>query len=246
MKFSENHQVKFYECDRKSQMTLPMLLNIVINTSETQSDKIGRSSGYLHQLGITWVITEHEIDILRMPRTNEIITVTTEAKEHNKYFCYRYFWIHDESGNELVKIMTTFVLMDMETRKMISVPDEVIEPYSSEKIKTIKRGEKLPQYDDMAAKEYRVRYSDIDTNQHVNNSRYLDWMTDSLTLEFLSENRPEKVIIRFMKEISYGDLIESCWHLDANPQSISTHTIAVNSVKCAEGMIKWQKENFEG
>lgn len=245
MKFSEKHRIQFYECDARGKLTLPMLLNIVIKTSEAQSEALGRGTDYVNSLGLTWVITQHDINITRLPETNELVTVTTEAREHNKYFCYRNFWLHDTEGNELVEIESTFVLMNIETRKMVSVPEDLIAPYESEKIKTIKRGEKIEEMSSFEKREYRVRFSDIDTNGHVNNSRYLDWMTDSLSFDFLMSRQPEKILIRFIKEINYGETVISRWAGNFDPSfggaRVTEHTIMVGETKCAEGLITWKK-----
>ncbi|MGX7030367.1 acyl-[acyl-carrier-protein] thioesterase [Vagococcus zengguangii] len=245
MKYSQEHVVKYYECDASSRLTLPMLLNIVIDTSEAQSVLLERDGAYVKNLGLTWVITEHAINITRLPRTNERITVTTEAKEHNKYFCYRYFWLHDEEGNELINMMTTFVLMDMTTRKMVSVPSELIEPYHSEKIKTIKRGETFPVLTEQAQTSlFDVHFSDIDTNQHVNNSRYLGWMVDSLDYDTLTSYQPRQATIRFVKETHCGEQVTSQFEqqtTQVDNQFISVHQLSVSENKCAEGLIVWQK-----
>ncbi|MGC3221156.1 acyl-ACP thioesterase domain-containing protein, partial [Enterococcus faecium] len=88
------------------------MLGVVIKTSEDQSDLLGRGSEFVNSFGLTWVITNYSMEFNRLPRVGEVISVTTQAKEYNKFFCYRNFWIHDEDGNELVKIVSVFVLMD--------------------------------------------------------------------------------------------------------------------------------------
>ncbi len=72
--------------------------------------------------------------------------MATQAREYNKFFCYRYFWLLAEDGTELVKIEAVFALMDPETRKVSSVPDEIVVPFGSEKIKRIKRYPKITIY----------------------------------------------------------------------------------------------------
>lgn len=249
VKFSEKHEIQFYECDGTGRLMLPMLLNIVIKTSEAQSLALGRGTDYVNSLGYGWVITEHDLKINRLPKTGEIVTVTTQAQEHNKYFCYRYFWLHDEAGNELVEIQSTFVVMDFNTRKMVSVPEDLIAPYGSQKIKSIKRGEKIEELDSYDERSYRVRFSDIDTNHHVNNSKYFDWMTDCLPIDYLLSYAPKQVLIRFAKEVNYGEQVSSRW---AHPkvegklvEDETIHNVFVGDNKCAEALIKWENELTE-
>lgn len=239
-KFTEKHEIKFYECDVTGKLTLPMLLNIVIKTSETQSEALGRGSDFVKQKGLGWVITQHEIKIERLPRVDEVVSVTTQATKYNKYFCYRNFWIHDEAGNECVMINSTFVMMDLATRKMTSVPLEVIEPYGSEKITKIQRGTKVGSPTEVNSREYRVRFSDIDGNQHVNNSRYLDWAVDCLDYDFLTSHEPKFVNIRFDKELAYGNMIESQWEVSTDTEIISKHRIQLGDTVCAEANITWK------
>lgn len=142
-RYTKKHEVSYYECDINQTMMFPSMLGVVIKTSEDQSDALGRGSDFVKSFGFTWVITNYSIIITRLPKVGEIISVTTQAMEYNKFFCYRNFWIHDEQGEELVKIESVFVLMDFVNRKMSSVNEEIIAPFESEKIKKIKRQEKI-------------------------------------------------------------------------------------------------------
>lgn len=243
LKFSETHEIKFYECDVTGKLSLPMLLNIVIKTSESQGEELGRNAEYIHQLGYGWVITQHELWINRLPSSEEVVTVTTESTSYNKYFCYRSFWVHDADGQELVSIESTFVLMDLSTRKMTSVSEEVIAPYQSEKTKKIQRGTKIPDFSGLEERNYRVRFTDIDANKHVNNSRYLDWIIDSLDFDFLMSHQARFVNIRFDKELAYGNMIQSKWQAakEADGVLVSQHQIKLGETLCAEAAITWQE-----
>ena len=74
-------------------------------------------------------MTDYAIEIDRLPRYNEKVIITTEAISYNKIFCYRNFYITDETGQQIMLFKTTFALMDYETRKVAEVPDEVVAPY---------------------------------------------------------------------------------------------------------------------
>lgn len=245
-KFNEIHEVTFYECDINGTMTLPMLLNSVIKTSEAQSEQLQVSTDQLQKLGITWVITQHEMNIHRLPKVGQLIKITTQGTSYNKYFCYREFWVQDkETGEQLAHIFSTFVLMDLTTRKMISVPDDLLVAFESEKIKRIHKGPHFHQPTDGAFHQpYRVRFSDIDSNKHVNNAKYLDWMVDCLDYDKLTQYLPQKVWIKFEKEISYGHTIDSFFSqrlLEEHDQFWTDHEIFVEGNRCASANILWRK-----
>ena len=112
--------------------------------------------------------------------------IETVPTAYNKLFCYRDL-MSTESGEKLLTIHSTFVLMDYDTRKVHPVLDEIVEVYQVEKVKKFFRG---PRYEGLENPEetlYHVRFFDLDLNGHVNNSKYLEWMYDVLDVKFLEE-----------------------------------------------------------
>ncbi|MBO0487754.1 acyl-ACP thioesterase domain-containing protein [Vagococcus fluvialis] len=240
--YSEIHQIPYYECDRTQYLKISTLVKMLIKISGAQSESLGVSDEHMASLGLGWIILQHDIDIKRLPKAHETIKLTTEAESYNKFFCYRHFWVHDEEGNECAFMSTTFAIMDLHERKMGSVDEAIIAPFESEKIKRIKRGEKiLPVTEINQEKTYGVRYFDIDLNQHVNNAVYLDWILDALEGEFLESHNPEKIAIKFNKEVLYGDDVTSGYQLvDGNT---TYHSITSKNELSAEANIKWVKKD---
>lgn len=243
-KYTIPYEVAYYDGDITRKMTIPSMLAVVIKASEEQSDALDRGSDFVASFGLGWVITNYEIQISRLPMVGEKLAVTTQAMAYNKYFCYRNFWIHDEQGNECVLIKSTFVLMDKENRKMSSVLPEIIQPYESEKITKIYRGEKIEKVKNGTALPYRVRYFDIDGNQHVNNAIYFNWLLDVLGYDFLTEYEPTFINVKFDKEVEYGQEIESHYEiLDHEAGKTTRHEIKIAGQTYCEANMNWRKSN---
>lgn len=134
-RYTINHEVAYYECDINQNMTFPALLSVAIKASSDQSDELERGTDYINTLGITWVITQTEVTINRLPQVGEQIRIVTEPTEFNRYFCYRSYWVYDSEDTELLQIDMSFVLMDIENRKMSSVDAELMAPYESPQVK---------------------------------------------------------------------------------------------------------------
>lgn len=238
--FKETHDIPYYECDATGHLTLPMILNVVIKTSESQSDSLGRGTQYMTDLGLGWVITQHDITINQLPKVGEVVTVSMQAKAHNKFFCYREFWIHNEAGEECVHVETTFVVMDLVKRKIGTVPDEVIAPFGSEKSNKIKRPEKFVEIEASTTKSYHVRFTDIDSNRHVNNTKYLEWMVDGLDYDFLMSHQAKNIVMKFDKELYYSDEVTAETALSAD-ESISIHMVSSEKGQSSSAQITWEK-----
>lgn len=242
LKYTEPHKMTYYECDVTNHATLPMLISIAIGASEDQNNRVNEDPMYVYNKGLGWVITQHEMWIHRYPEQNEEIYVTTEADTYNKYFCYRNFYIHDVEGHELMKMTSVFVLMDLKERHIVAVPNDVIEVYHSEKVTKIRRFDPIPELEDPQSQQYRVRFSDIDGNGHVNNAKYVDWFMDVLGYDFLCQFEPSYASIRFDHEVHYGNVIESEWefHSNCDEHPVTVHRICSGDDSCAEAKIEWR------
>lgn len=237
-KFKVNYQIPFFESDVNHQVKLPHLLSFALQVSGLQSESLGNTDEWLlDTYNLVWVITDYQLDIERLPRYAETIVVETEAIAYNKLFCYRNFYIYGEDGQQIMLIKSTFVLMDYDTRKVVSVKDDIVAPYGSEKIKQIIRG---PKYDDLQAPQetlFHVRYLDLDMNGHVNNSKYLEWMYEAVDLDFLKTHVPKQVKLKYIKELHYGNDILSVVQQEGNT---SKHEIRTEYGLHAQAEIEWR------
>jgi len=57
--------------------------------------------------------------------------------------------------------------------------------------------------------EFSVRRSDIDTNGHVNNANYLQWMLEVVPEDIFQNNQLASLEVQYKKETSYGLSIRS-------------------------------------
>ncbi|MFC4652562.1 acyl-ACP thioesterase domain-containing protein [Lactococcus nasutitermitis] len=239
LKYSEKYQVPFYESDAFKNMKISSLLAVALQISGVQSTKLDRSDVWVAEhYHLFWAVIEYELEITRLPKFSETITIETEATSYNKFFCYRNFWFKDAAGNVLVEIKSTWVLMDKESRKVERVLDEIVAPYQSEKTSRILRSHKFAKKDTFENAElmsYPVRFSDLDMNGHVNNAKYYDWASDMIDFDFRKNHQPKKVYIKYNHEVLYGSQIDAKMLLT---ELSSQHNINDDS---AQVEIVWEK-----
>ena len=239
--YEMQHKITYYECDSQGELTMGMLINLALLVSEEQSDQVGVGSEVVQSFGGGWVITNYEINIEKFPQVNETVVLGTRATSYNKYFAIREFWINDLDGNPCATITSMFVYMDLATRKLIQIPSEILAPFNSEFVKRIARVEKpvaIADDEDSKARQYHVRYFDIDANQHVNNAHYFDWMLDTLGDEFLSQHQMTKMVIKYDLEVRYkaGDITSEVVVDDL----ITKHQIGTQGQLNAEANCWWK------
>lgn len=243
--FSEKHRVTYYEADFTRRMTIAMMLDVIILASEDHSDELGVGAEFVRQFGVTWVVIQYDVHINRMPTVDEVITINTRSKSYNKYFAYREFTITDEQGNELMNMTGLWAAMNYKERKIASIPKETVEPFGAEKVNQVPKMPKPKKIDfDSADKQtFTVRYTDIDSNQHVNNAHYMDWMVNVLPAEFLTNHTPTGFLLRYENEVKYGSNVDSYYNLDKLEDGtiMTRHEIMSGDSHSAIANITWRE-----
>ena len=230
-------KIPFDMADMNGHIKLPDVILLSLQVSGMQSIELGVSDKeILEKYNLVWIITEYDIDVIRLPRFSEEITIETEALSYNRLFCYRRFTIYDESGQAIIQMLATFALMDRDSRKVHSVDPEMVAPYQSEFSKKIIRGPKYTDLDNPTSKDYHVRFYDLDMNGHVNNSKYLDWIFEVMGADFLMDHIPQKINLKYVKEVRPGGMITSSYELDGLQ---SCHQVTSQGVVNAQALIQW-------
>lgn len=241
-KYSEKYQIQLFEGNANGRISLAMMMNIMLAISEHQLGQLDISQQKLIQnYHVGWVITQYHIDVKRAPKVGETIVVGTQATGYNRFFCYRDFWINDTNGNELVSVHSTFVMMDIKTRKIIPVIKEIVAKFDLEPSTRIVHFPRIPHLDEnkpIISQDYRVRYFDIDNNGHVNNTRYFDWMQDVLGFDFLQNHVIKTADVRYEREVHYGEIAKS--EAQIVDENTTLHRIMNNDKVAAEAKFTWQ------
>lgn len=237
--FTEPHRVVYYETDDTGHLTLAILVNLLVLVSDDQGTDLGLDTAFVNHLGVGWVVTQYHVQVTRLPELGETVTLKTKATAYNRYFAYREYWVLDAQGQTLAYAEGIWVTMSYATRKIATIPTELMTPYGSEettRLPRLPRPARLPQDTDVRIKPYTVRYFDIDNNGHVNNAHYFDWLLDTLPADFLRQHQPTDIRIRFENEVQYGHQVTSeVVHQDHQ----TLHQIKVGTTIAAIATVDW-------
>ena len=232
-------KIPFDMADMNGHIKLPDVILLSLQVSGMQSIELGVSDKtILEDYNLVWIITEYDIEVVRLPRFAEEITIETEALSYNRLFCYRRFTIYDEAGQEIIRMLVTFVLMDRDSRKVHAVEPEIVAPYQSDFDKKLIRGPKYESLNEPISKDYHVRFYDLDMNGHVNNSKYLDWIFEVMGADFLTQYIPKKINLKYVKEVRPGGVITSAVERTGLE---SKHEITSDGATNAQAIITWQE-----
>jgi acyl-ACP thioesterase len=116
----------------------------------------------------------------------------------------------DKDGRERVKATTSWLVLNLETRRLVRDPklmeegtvchDNVIET-PADKVQMPKDVESE------LALEHVVSYSDVDMNAHANNAMYLQWAMDAVDYSISSSRGVKELTINYNHETKAGDKV---------------------------------------
>lgn len=238
--YKQKHLITYSDADENGNLKLPALINFMMETSNQQLTAGGAGISDFLKKGLGWVVVDYHFDIKRLPAAGEEITFTTNASGYNRFFEYRDFGAYDKDDNKIIDVKSQWVILDLKKRKIVEANPELMQAFGNQELKKMprfKRLRALATYE--SSQDYRVRYYDLDTNHHLTNSRYFDWVIDSLDRDFLNSHDLTGIDITFKKEVKYSQIAQSKLKLD-HDNLISYHLISHDSDTCALAELKWK------
>lgn len=222
IRYRADFTVRAAETDYTRQLTLPGLLRIFHEASLQSVIKLGLSIWHLEKYHASWVLLRKEINLYDMPVLGDKITVETFPSGADRHLTYRDFKAFDQHGRLLATASSSWLLMELNERKMMAIPDEIIQsidqlfpnpsdclPRPSGKIPPINKID----YEWKA----QVGWFDLDFNYHLNNVTYASWMLNALPESIFKSKKLSNFQIRYSKEaLLYDPVICKTQQIDEN------------------------------
>jgi acyl-ACP thioesterase len=198
-------RVRYSEVDSQGELTWLALMDYFQDCSVFHSEKENLSVEYLAENHIAWVLSSWQICSNRMPRLAEQITTQTWAYGMKSFYGYRNFVMKDEQGQTLAYANSVWVLVDTQSGRPVKVPEEMGERYGIEPQLPMEcSARKIALPDDYEEREtICVPSYFIDTNQHMNNSHYVQVALGYLPDHFVIG----EVRVEYRKAAKEGDML---------------------------------------
>ena len=174
---------------------------------------LGTDFEALAQKNMIWAIIRQKVQITRLPRSGERIRIETWPMPTTKVCYPRSTVACDEAGNELFRSIAMWVLMDRTSRTMI-LPGK-----SGVDVQGLLTGTELAAPGSLAPRQMenlrkrQVCYTDLDRNGHMNNTKYLDWISDLLPSSFHRNKKVQEFTVCYHAEAREADTLHMGWQV---------------------------------
>ena len=204
---TEVFTVQATDCDTRRCMRPAALFVAMQEGGERHAVSLGLGYDDMIARGLFFVLARIHVHFDRAPRCGEKVIHKTWPGTSNRFFCPRFHSFILEDGTPLASAGALWVILDVHHRKIVS-PLTVSLPFpdTSDIPAPIELPTRLPQM--LEATSAYVRnpaYSDYDINGHVNNTRYIGWLCDTLGNAVLKDHYLGDLIAGYEKEICADD-----------------------------------------
>ena len=204
--YEKEYDVNYYNVDARGDAKLTSIADFFCDIGFHQSEALGLGLNKLISDNMAWIFYKYDIEVLRYPKLGEKLTVCTDALGMRKFYAYRNYLIKDAEGNIIVKGRGLFLLLDLKKRRAMRVPETMKTIYKCEE-DSFELDNLDKKFESEMSKQFAVRYSDIDTNGHVNNTKYMEWALEIVPRDIILNYKMSRIKVNFIKEVQYGHTV---------------------------------------
>jgi acyl-ACP thioesterase len=204
-----SHTVIYSETDLSGSLALPACSSLFQEAALLQAEVLGFGETYCRRENRMWVLSRLHLKIERPVVHREVITVETWPKAPRGPLAMRDYLILDGSGAVRVRATSSWLLLDTATMRPVR-PEQLFGDFdfsgAGDALAESAPKVQIPA-DAVPVSEFAVtaRYSDLDAQDHVNNTRYVRWLLDCLTPGELAAQRPAGFSVNYSRAAAWQE-----------------------------------------
>lgn len=240
-KYQKKYVVKSYEVDCHGFLRLLSLMNFLQEAAVESAAVLGLGFEECAKRGLAWVGANYLLKIDRFPKMQEAFVIETWPCAAKLWGAVRDFAVKDSDGNVIIKATSQWVLVDAEKHRpvllkkhfpdYVTLDERILESDFSKMVVPEGTTEEL---------NFKVRFDDIDVNQHVNNAVYPVWASESVESAYRIKHYPVEIELCFKKEALYGEKVRVVT-MQKSDESFHTIYEADEGDELAQCRIVWKE-----
>lgn len=210
--FTQEFTVQKIHLDCFNRIKPSAMVHFVMRTVSAHCEPLGVGWSYIWPMNLTWVVGRTRLVVERAPRLDEKVIVETWPLPATRSAFPRYAVARSESGEVLFRCISLWALINKTTRRLV-LPAE-----TELKVPGMLRGDELPVPNSFGTcsevdgvGKHLVCFTDLDTNGHANNTRYLEWVADLLPSDFHKDHPFRDVTVCYLSEAREGQTVDLNW-----------------------------------
>lgn len=206
--YTFDSRIRYSEVDKNGKLTIESLIDYFQDCSTFQTQDGPASMEYLKQKNLAWVVNFWQIEIKRLPKLCEYVTIGTIPHSLKGFFGIRNFFMDTKDGERLAVANSVWTLFDFEKNIPSRITPEIVAAYPLEPCLDMEYADrkiKIPEDGEVVRGEaIVVKTHHLDTNNHVNNGQYIKMATDAIPDKDI---KVSSMRVEYRKQARLGDVL---------------------------------------
>ena len=240
--YIKKYDIRYKDVNDRQEATPVAIMNFVEETAADHCAHIGKNVYDLQKEGRGWVLYAGCFHMDQYPHYREDIKIVTWISKFKGFHGIREYQVLSSDGKFYGGFRGLWLYFDLEKRKPVSVEPVFYERWAMRNKPAIdldiKPSKKMIDDPDIN-RSFSVNRYDIDSNNHVNNVRYMQWLMESIPEEFFSKARLENIQGTFLKETFYNRHVEAACKIVSSTELIHSVTEKEHGTLLATASTTW-------
>lgn len=206
--YKEKYPIYSYEVDSNAKARLTSIGNFIQDIAAKHAEILGFGFDDMRKMNLYWVLSRLKIRMIKYPVWRENIIIETWHSGIDRLFGNREFRFLSENGDKLGDATSSWLIINSKTRRPQNpenLHEDLPELRASSDVKSL---DKLPSVEGgNDSPIYKIKYSDLDHNNHVNNVKYIQWILDSYPDGYFAKYQIATFEINFLAELSHSEKV---------------------------------------
>lgn len=219
----KKYEIRYTDVDFKDELKISSLLSLMEESACLSAEELGFGYSVLQPKNIGFVMVNWYIDLFRPIKLNDVLEIHTWPVKPKRLIVFRDFEMY-VNGQKIGVATSRWCIVDLNSFSMLPSsavfsPEMQYNDCRSVDVTNIK----IPEISaDVPCYSKRVAYSDYDHYNHVNNTKYADFLMDAFSIEQIKNCSPKAIRITYTKQSKEGELLEffkqqtddGCWIIE--------------------------------
>ncbi len=207
--------IGWHDVNARGDIKIPSLSSLLQEMAWRHADALGVGYEKLFEQGMAWVISRFRLQIIQPPGWLDTIKIKTWPSGLDKFFANREFLVYNDRDEVIAKASSAWLIIDFNSRRLLKPEPLNSIAYSYNSERPFEEGlQRLhPAKEEEKLATYEVRWSDMDKNQHVINTKYIEQVIDTL-YAYKGFEQVKEVNMNYQHECLKGDRLELFGHAE--------------------------------
>ena len=202
--WEKEYYLRASDFDKFNHIKPSAVLDLFQDAAGQHAEEIGVGFDEMIKRSYIWVLTRIKFKIISNPNKYQKVIVKTWPLQPNRLNYRREYCIENENGERLIEGSSEWVVVHSEKRRFLSVPD--LYPFSDGFCEEMMFDAKLGKVSDFNASDIartvNAGFTELDVNNHVNNTKYANYVLDAINPS--QSNELDVFQIDYRKEVLQG------------------------------------------